>query len=170
MQKGLQYVRGLVVTFLLLSSFGAVSAKNIEKCFVAAAKKHGVPMKILLAVSYTESRFKSKARNSNRNGTRDYGLMQINSIWASHAKKLGFSWQHIKSDPCTNVMFGSYILRQNYKRMGSWKGAIGAYNAGFGKTPKARKRRLHYYRLVMKHREVAQRHFKKSRKKLKRAS
>lgn len=161
----------MIKKFIVIIYFSTVAlypsqAKTIESCFKEASNKHNVPLHLLLAVSYTESRFKTKAHNKNRNGTRDYGLMQINSIWSKQAKKMGYSWYKIKTNPCTNIMFGSHILKSNHRRLGSWKSAIGAYNAGFAKSPKAKKRRQHYYRLVMRHRYVAQRHFKKVKKKI----
>lgn len=152
----------LLLAFLFCTN---AQAKSLEHCFKEAANKHNVPLNLLLAVSYTESRFKLGLSHKNRNGTRDYGLMQINSIWSKQAKKMGYSWQKIKTNPCTNIMFGSHILKYNRKRMGSWSAAIGAYNAGFGKTPKAKKRRQRYYQLVMRHHAVAQRGIKKITKK-----
>ncbi len=148
----------LLAVVLLCSN---AEAETLESCFKKAAVEHNVPLHLLLAVSYTESRFKPKVRGLNRNGTRDYGLMQINSVWSKQAKKLGYSWQKIKTNPCANVMFGGYILKYNRKRMGSWSAAVGAYHAGFGKTPKAKKRRQRYYHLVMSHKVIAQRSIKK---------
>lgn len=158
--------RIITFTLLLLLSITQLQAKTYEACFKAASQKHGVPLKILLAVSFTESSFNHRSRNSNRNGTQDYGLMQINSIWAPHAKKMGYSWNQIKSNPCTNIMFGSRILKDNRKRLGNWKSAIGAYNAGFAKTAKAKQRRNKYYKKVMRNKLVAQRNIKRLKKKV----
>lgn len=150
----------IILAMLLTVGVASAQVKSIESCFKAAAEKHNVPLHLLLAISYTESRFKPYVKGHNRNGTSDYGLMQINSIWSKQAKKMGHNWQAIKTDPCANVMFGSHILKYNRKRMGSWQAAVGAYHAGFGKTPKAKKRRQRYYRLVMRHSQVAQRSIK----------
>lgn len=158
-------MKKIMITVIFFLTLGSLQAKSLEACFQEASEKHNVPMNLLLAVSYTESRFKTKARNSNRNGTRDYGLMQINSLWSKEAHKMGYSWKKIKTNPCTNIMFGSLILKKNHKRLGSWKAAIGAYNAGFAKSPKAKKRRQRYYNLVMRHRAIAQKTFKKVKKK-----
>lgn len=159
---GLMPMKKILITlFVFASMITNVQAKSVKSCFKEASNKHNVPLPILLAVAYTESRFKTKARNGNTNGTRDYGIMQINSIWSKEAYKMGYSWKKIKHRPCTNIMFGSRILRDNRKRLGNWKSAIGAYNAGFGNTAKAKKRRNHYYRLVMKHKSVASKRFKK---------
>ncbi len=153
---------------LTLFVFFFTQADTYDKCFKEAAKKHDLPIKWLYAISYTESSFRPNSKNKNRNGTRDYGLMQINSIWKKEAKKLGYSWHKIKTDPCTNVMFGGHILKSNYKRAKNMKKAIGAYNAGFGKTPKAKRLRQRYYSKVSRNRKVAQRHLHRLKKKVKR--
>ncbi len=152
-------IKRSAVLFVLLTGFLAFGhAKTLEQCFHDASAKNDVPMSLLLAVAFTESSFKANSLNKNKNGTHDYGLMQINSIWSKDAKRHGFSWEKIKKDPCTNVMFGSFILKQNKKRLGSWSKAIGAYNAGFSNSPKAKKVRRRYYDKVMRNKLVAKRH------------
>lgn len=152
-------MRQLLSIFLLaMIGTGQSYAKDYEACFKKAAQKHGVPLQILFAVSFTESSFRANAHNKNRNGTRDYGFMQINSIWSKQAKKMGYSWHKVKSNPCTNVMFGSHILKANKKRLGSWRAAVGAYNAGFSKSAKAKKRRHNYYRKVIRNKSLAKRY------------
>ncbi len=156
----------LFISIFLTSLFCvSAQARSLETCFKEAAAKYNVPLDLLLAVSYTESRFKIGASGKNSNGTQDYGLMQINSIWSEQAEKMGYSWEKILTSPCDNIMFGTHILKYNRKRMGSWAAAIGAYNAGFGNTPKAKKRRQRYYSLVMRHHAIAQRTIKKFKKK-----
>lgn len=154
------------LTLLMIISIGYSHATTYEACFKSASEKYGVPLKILLAISFTESSFNHKSLNHNRNGTKDYGLMQINSFWAKHAAGMGYEWSQVKHDPCTNVMFGSRILKDNRRRLGTWEAAIGAYNAGFAKTAKARKLRARYYKKVMRNRLIAQRNIDKLKKKL----
>ncbi len=156
-------VRCAFASLLLLTSVGY--SKTLEQCFHDSSEKNGVPVHLLFAVAFTESSFRPHSLNKNKNGSHDYGLMQINSIWSKEAKKHGFSWEKIKKDPCANVMFGGYILKQNKKRLGSWSSAIGAYNAGFSKSPKARKVRQRYYQKVMRNRLIAQRHIKRLKRK-----
>lgn len=155
-----------MILFLQIFIFSFAQAKTYEACFQKASKKHGVPLELLLAVSFTESSFRHASRNRNSNGTADYGLMQINSLWAKEAHKYGYQWSKIKKNACTNIMFGSLILKNNKNRLGSWKSAIGAYNAGFANTAKAKKRRLRYYNKVLKNRAIAQRHIKRLKRKV----
>lgn len=153
--------------FILCALISANSqALTYEDCFKKASKRYGVPYKTLLAVAFTESSFRAHAVNTklNRNGTGDYGFMQINSLWAKAAKNYGFSWHEVKTNPCTNVMFGAKILRQNYKRMKSWQGAIGAYNAGFSKSARAQATRRNYYNKVMRNKANGVRYAHRLRK------
>lgn len=155
-----------IFLFIILS-FTKAYTKTYDACFKAAAKKHNIPVQWLYAISFTESSFNPKSQNKNRNGSRDYGLMQINSIWETEAKKLGYSWHKIKTNPCTNVMFGGHILKNNLKRTKSLSKAIGAYNAGFANTPKAKRLRKKYYQKVRRNRVLAQRHLNRLKKKVK---
>ncbi len=153
----------MVLTFSLPQLY----ADTYEACFKEAAKKHNLPVQWLYAISFTESSFNPKSKNKNANGSRDYGLMQINSIWKKEAKRMGYSWHKIKTNPCTNVMFGGHILKANLKRTKSISKAIGAYNAGFANTAKAKRLRNKYYQKVRKNRSLAKRYIKRLRKKVK---
>ena len=50
-------------------------------CFEEAGKKYGISPQLLWAIAKTESNFNPTAVNYNKNGSFDYGLMQINSAW-----------------------------------------------------------------------------------------
>lgn len=156
----------IVLIITLCLSVTAGHAKTYEACFKNASAKYGVPLEFLHAISFTESSFRHSSKNSNRNGTRDYGLMQVNSLWAKQAAKMGYQWAKVKKNPCTNIMFGSLILKNNKKRLGNWKSAIGAYNAGFANTPKAKKRRNNYYYKVMRNKAIAKKYLGRLKRKV----
>lgn len=155
-----------VLSLFLYLGQTAQAADTYEACFLKAAKKHGIEVEWLHAISFTESSFDPKSKNRNKDGSRDYGLMQINSLWKEKAKELGYNWETITKNPCENVMFGGHILKENLKRLKSLELAIGAYNAGFADTPKAQKRRKSYYLKVAKNREVAKRYLDRLKKKV----
>jgi len=97
-------------------------------CFKKAGDVYQISPELLHAIARVESGLDPSATNQNRNGSYDVGLMQINSTWK---KSLGGRWDHL-SDPCYNVMVGSWILRQCMDRYGySWDG-VACYHTGKG--------------------------------------
>ncbi len=112
----------VILVFMGLLSAGSVHAF----CFQEAGERYGVAPQILWGIAKVESNFNPTAVNRNKNGSYDYGVMQINSIWR---KTLGDQLWSSLSDPCTSVMTGAYILRQCIDKYGNtWK-AIGCYNS-----------------------------------------
>jgi len=104
------------------------SAVSYGFCFKKAGDIYQISPELLHTIARVESGLDPSARNKNRNGSYDLGLMQINSCWKKH---LGPKWRHV-SDPCYNVMVGSWILRQCMDRYGySWDG-VACYHTGKG--------------------------------------
>lgn len=111
-----------ILAFIGLATAGSAHAF----CFQEAGERYGVAPQVLWGIAQIESNFNPNAVNRNKNGSYDYGVMQINSSWR---KTLGEQLWKSLSDPCTNVMTGAYILRQCMDKYGnSWK-AIGCYNS-----------------------------------------
>lgn len=109
--------------------FGAFASAANAFCFDSAAKKHGVDPVLLKAIATTESSLNPAALNKNTNGSRDYGLMQINSVHLPELRKKGITAEKLLADACTNVNVGAQILADNIRRVGSnWK-AVGAYHS-----------------------------------------
>jgi soluble lytic murein transglycosylase-like protein len=97
-------------------------------CFQEAGETYQISPELLSAIAKVESGLDPSAMNQNKNGSYDFGLMQINSCWR---KTLGGRWRYL-SDPCYNVMVGSWILRQCMNRYGySWDG-VACYHTGKG--------------------------------------
>lgn len=114
-----------VVMWLFLTAFllpGIASAF----CFDSAGRYYGISPELLSAIAFVESSHDPHALNRNRNGTVDYGLMQVNSQWAP---EFGEYWDYIK-DPCYNVMAGAWILKRCIARFDDTWGAVGCYNTG----------------------------------------
>lgn len=95
-------------------------------CFEQAACRYNIAPEILYAIAKVESKFDTHAVNWNKDGSYDYGIMQINSGWH---KVLGAdAWSKL-GDPCYNVNVGAWILARCIKRYGyNWE-AVGCYNA-----------------------------------------
>lgn len=118
----------LFFTLLLLSS------SSFADCWVQAGERYGIEPELLQAIAMVESDLNFRATNTNRNGTTDYGLMQINSTHLHTLKKFNITSRHLLEDPCHNVMTGAWILAGNIRHFGySWD-AVGAYNAGYGNS------------------------------------
>lgn len=128
----------LVIWLVFLPRAVFAQDYDIDSCFVYAAKKYNVNSNLLRAIAKVESNYDANAENhANRNGTSDYGIMQINSIWFSKLEEIGITEERVKSDACMNIFVGAWILAQNFKQGGfSWE-SVGAYNAGFGQNKEA---------------------------------
>lgn len=95
-----------------------------------AAGLYAVPAGIIKAVIATESSFRPWAlREEPRIGDRSRGLMQI---LEKTARGLGFQGDlELLCDPEVNIMLGTKLLAQLYRRFGpSWADALAAYNGG----------------------------------------
>lgn len=115
--------------------------------YVTYARKYGVPLEIVLAVSEHESRFDPNARNEEIAADKVYGhdvtsvgLMQIlypdtaNSIGSQIGRRFGSLSDLF--DPATNIECGTYLLSQLLRRFPELDSdafpakAIASYNAG----------------------------------------
>lgn len=120
--------KALTVSILFLT-FNAYA-----DCWSYASKKYGVEARLLQSIAQVESGMNPKALGRNNNGTKDYGLMQINS---SHLRRLqgkGISAAMLKQDPCISILVGASILKYMFEIYGHGWEAVGAYNAGLSKT------------------------------------
>lgn len=131
---------------LLLTATGAIAADPY--CFDEAGIQYGINPQILRAIAKVESNYNPRAINWNTNGSYDFGVMQINSIWAP---TLGMERWNALGDICTNIKTGAMILASCMEKYGySWE-AVGCYNS---QTPAKRNR---YANLVSKQLERIQR-------------
>ena len=133
-----------LLSILLLCFF---STHSYADCFFEVAKNINIDGGILISIAKQESGLNPKAINHNKNGSRDVGLMQINSKWFDYLKKKGISETDLY-DPCTSIKVAGLVLEENFKLYGrTWK-AIGAYNTGTGKKKMHVRRRKKYASLI----------------------
>ena len=111
---------------IIVAVLAAGTARAEELCFQEAGVEYSINPQILKAIAKVESNFNPRAVNHNKNGTYDFGVMQINSSWYY---TLGKEWWMTLGDPCSNIKGGARILSGCMKKYGySWE-AIGCYNS-----------------------------------------
>lgn len=107
-------------------------------CWDAAGAYHRIDPWLLYAIGHVESKHNPRAVNgSNKNGTRDVGMMQINSIWTPELRRHGVPTEAL-FNACASTYIGAWILAKNIKRYGYTWEAIAAYNVGSLNTPARR--------------------------------
>ena len=144
-------VRILFSFFMVLLAFSIkLSASEIARCWVSTGVKYQVDPLLLYSIAEQESSLNPLATNGgNSDGTRDIGLMQINSFWFPVLDKYGISEQDL-FDPCVNIDVGGWILYQSIQIFGNNWRAVGAYNAGTSKSEEAEMLRQKYAERVYK--------------------
>ncbi|HSH28753.1 MAG TPA: lytic transglycosylase domain-containing protein [Thiohalobacter sp.] len=136
-------IPGLILTLAI----SAQAQAGIQACFRFAAQRYDIDTDLLQAITHVESGGDPAAVNSNADGSRDIGLMQINTRWLEQLAGYGITREDL-AEPCTNILVGAWVLAHNFTLYGdSWK-AVGAYNAGTARTEQAHRRRLAYARKV----------------------
>ena len=117
--------RALAVRLSIHLAFGA--AVPAQACWDDAAQRYQVSSALLYAIARTESGLNPLAIGRNGNGSRDIGLMQINSAWLPALASHGIGEREL-FEPCTNIHVGAWILAGNVSRLGYTWDAVGAYN------------------------------------------
>jgi soluble lytic murein transglycosylase-like protein len=104
------------------------AALPAQACWEDAASRYQLSSALLYAIARTESGLNPQATGRNTNGSRDIGLMQINSAWLPTLASHGIGERDLY-EPCTNIHVGAWILAGNVSRLGYTWEAVGAYNA-----------------------------------------
>ncbi len=109
------------------SAATAAATRNfLAVSFLRAGEEFHVHPDVLWAIARVESQFSPLTVHWNKNGSYDYGIMQINSSWA---RVLGPEvWRRL-SDPYTNIRVGAWILAGCIRQYGNTYRAVGCYNS-----------------------------------------
>jgi soluble lytic murein transglycosylase-like protein len=138
--------RRKVSGLLLLACLGAGPAHAF--CWARAGQLHAIEPELLQAIADVESAQRSDAMNYNTDGSRDIGLMQINSFHLPRLRAKGITEQRLLDEPCLSVEIGASVLADFVSRYGYNWTAVGAYNAG--NAPDRQSARLRYAHKVWK--------------------
>lgn len=138
-------LKSIPITLISLALLSMANGANAT-CWKEASEKYGIPEDVLMAIAKTESGFNKDAKNVNKNGSTDIGLMQINSGWLPNLSKFDITKEDLATDACLNLKVGAWILSNNVKSLGWNWDAIGAYNVGCKKlsTEECQSRRSSY--------------------------
>jgi soluble lytic murein transglycosylase-like protein len=118
--------KALLSTLLVVSGFTAQACR--ADCFDGAAHYQKVDPMILRGIATVESHDNPHAINHNRNGSVDYGMMQINSIHLRELKKYGVHRADLMNE-CKNIYTAAYLLKQKMKVHGNTWVAVGSYHS-----------------------------------------
>lgn len=118
-----------VIQFLLCSVvLACLVEKSHADCFDDAAAWQGVHAGVLRAISLRENSRCDATVHINRNGSRDIGCMQINSIHLPELAAYGISADALK-DRCVNIFVGARHYKKMLLKYGNTWTAVGAYHS-----------------------------------------
>lgn len=127
------FARVVKRTASVLSVMGVVAFTGNANafCFAEAANRYELNEYVLRAIAAHESRMNPALQVENTNGSKDIGLMGINTIHLRRGERLANAGMtpSMLLDPCTNVMTGAYLLRLKTNRFGNTWQAVGAYHS-----------------------------------------
>lgn len=117
-----------ILPLLLVAASLYCSTSAHADCFDDAAQYQNVSARVLRAIAWVESRGRGDAMHVNRNGSVDYGIMQINSIHLRTLGRYGISAKQLMS-PCVNIYVAAWHLKAMVRKYGNTWTAVGAYHS-----------------------------------------
>lgn len=127
----------IYLLFLSMILASLLSANSVRAfCFDQAAAEYGISSDLLKPIAEHESGNNPTAIHYNKNGSYDFGMMQINSSWYG---ALGYDRWMALGNACYNVKVGAWILSQCVRRFGYTWEAVGCYNAGSAAISKGKR-------------------------------
>jgi hypothetical protein len=162
---------------IYLTKYNRKWSKHFKKKVILTLQKGEIEFEInhrdILAIMSIESNFKLKATNSNNNGTKDYGLCQINGPNYKYLNKVServlnkhsIKYSLYKYNPSLNIMncyaylnWSKRVLKK--RKVYSTKKLIQSYNVGvngcISTNKNYKKIRAKYYKKFLKERKRIQ--------------
>jgi hypothetical protein len=101
--------------------------KDIQQYLYDKCKEYEVPYELALSIIKVESNFNPDTVNKNSDGSKDKGLMQINSIHREEFLKQGYTSM---LDPYENIAYGVSLLSEICKLYNNEHKILMSYNFG----------------------------------------
>ena len=115
------------IFMLLIMANLCFATNDYNKLFIKYGKIHKIPAELLWGIAKTESEFNPRAVGINENGTKDLGLMQVNSIHEAELKRRNLTLNDL-FDPEINVSYATEYLAKCFDKHGfTWQG-LNCYN------------------------------------------
>lgn len=132
-----------------------VNDRDIALAILDAAEEYDIPISLAFSVAYAESKYKTNARNVNKNGSIDRGLFQLNNRSFPNLSEEEFY------NARTSAHYGMSHLRFCLDTAGNEVAAIAMYNAGTNKVHSDRtpKTTLDYIYKIQNYRDSIARDF-----------
>jgi hypothetical protein len=111
-------------------------SKVTFECAKESGEMFNVPLAMIFVIMDTEGG-KVGSYRVNKNGSRDLGPMQINTLWLPKLKALGINEKNLRDNGCLNVAVASWILRSHLKN--AKNDPLIAVSYYHSKTPSRRK-------------------------------
>lgn len=112
--------------------FPPLPEQTFASCVAQAEVKYQVPSCILRAVHEIESGgdLRPGLVRVNRNGTKDYGVTQINTVWVNYfQRKFGITAPELADNACLAVNGSAYIIRYEINASGNLWAGVGNYHS-----------------------------------------
>ena len=109
-----------------------IPQESFEACVVQAEQKYQVPSCVLLAVHEVESSgtLQQGLVRTNANGTKDYGVTQINTVWTNYFQRnFGITPNDFANNSCLAVNGSAYIIRYEINASGDFWTGVGRYHS-----------------------------------------
>lgn len=97
-------------------------------CINRAAIIYKIPATLILSVLKQEGG-KNGDAIKNKNGTFDYGVMQINSTWLPKIAAYGYTKDDMQYNTCKNISVGTWILSQSIANGKNLWAGVGDYHS-----------------------------------------
>ena len=110
-----------VIVGLIAAPACADSLNSLREahCIEASARYNRIPAALLRAIRLQEGG-RAGGWHINRDGSIDYGVMQINSRWLPLLTQKGYNASALTYDPCASIAAGAWILAQALGHYGAW--------------------------------------------------